>query len=478
MSKARKYDLCIIGGGPAGISAARLAAFNGATVALFERDRLGGNSLNTGCIPSKSIIRTGRLYADIRDARALGAESPPPMADNFAETMQRARDIQARIARHESPESLAADGIDVFFGAVAFSGPRQLTTAGGENVFFKKALVCTGSRARDPDIPGLADIGYQSNETVFAMAKLPERMMVIGGGPLGCELAQAFCRLGCKVSLVHSEPKFLPMEERDAAQLLSDALSRDGVEIHLNTVATAARMVDGKKQVDLLSNGYAFSVTVDEVLTGTGRAPNVEGLGLEKAGVKFDTQAGIGVDDFLCTSNSRVYAAGDVCLPYKFTHMAEASADMAVRNALFFGHCRLSRRHIPWCTYTDPEIAHIGLYVDEANALGIPLKTYTILMLDVDRAITDGEDEGFVKIQVLQGTERIMGATIVARHAGEMINEISLAMQAGIGLSALTEVIHAYPTQAGAIKLAADACRRDRQSGLTRFLNRLSLIFS
>ncbi len=472
MTAEKKYDLCIIGGGPAGISAARRAAFNGARVALIERDRLGGISLHSGSIPSKSILRTGRLYADIRDAYALGAAEAPPMADGFAETMQRMRDIKKRISRNETAEALEADGIDVIFGTATFAGPRQLRV-GDRTLAFKKALIVTGSRARAPEIPGLEEIGYHSNETIFNLERLPERLMVIGGGPLGCELAQAFCRLGSKVILVHSEPKFLPMEERDAAQLLSDSLARDGVEIHLNTVATAARMADGKKQVELLSNGYSFSVSIDEVLIGTGRAPNVEGLNLEAANVAYDADKGIKVDDFLRTTNKHVYAAGDACLAYKFTHMAEASAEMAVRNALFFGRCALSRRHIPWCTYTDPEIAHIGLYVDEANALGIPLKTYTVLMPDVDRAITDGEDEGFVKIQVLEGTDRIMGATIVARHAGEMINEISLAMQACIGLSALTQVIHAYPTQAAAIKTAADACLNDRERGWRQFLHRL-----
>jgi pyruvate/2-oxoglutarate dehydrogenase complex dihydrolipoamide dehydrogenase (E3) component len=300
----------------------------------------------------------------------------------------------------------------------------------------------------------------------------------MGGGPLGCELAQAFCRFGSHVIIAQDDPMFLPKEERDAAQILSDALAHDDVEIHLNTAVVAVRLEGAKKIADLVCDGNKSSVSVDEILAGIGRAPNVESLNLEAADVRYDNKAGIHVDDFLRTSNPRVYAVGDVCLEHKFTHVAEASARIAVRNALFLGRKRLSALTIPWCTYTDPEIAHVGLYVREAWEKAIPVKTFTILMHDVDRAVTDGEEEGFVKIHVKEGSDRILGATVVARHAGEMINEISLAINSGIGLRVLARVIHAYPTQAEAIKMAADAYNRTRVTPMIKSLTQSWLAWS
>jgi pyruvate/2-oxoglutarate dehydrogenase complex dihydrolipoamide dehydrogenase (E3) component len=285
-------------------------------------------------------------------------------------------------------------------------------------------------------------------------------------------MAQALARFGSRVVLAHSAPLFLPKEERDAAQMVSDSLARDGVEIHLNTQAVAVRIERGEKVVDLVSADYRVSVAVDEILTGIGRVPAVEGLNLEAAGVEYDSNTGIRVNDFLQTTNRRIYAAGDVCLEHKFTHTADASARIVVRNALFLGRRRMSALTIPWCTYTDPEIAHVGLYVQDAWEKAIPVRTFTILMHDVDRAITDGEEEGFVKIHVKQGTDRILGATIVARHVGEMINGLSLAITSGIGLRAFARVSHAYPTQAEAIKMAADAYNRTRVTPTLKALSR------
>jgi pyruvate/2-oxoglutarate dehydrogenase complex dihydrolipoamide dehydrogenase (E3) component len=263
---------------------------------------------------------------------------------------------------------------------------------------------------------------------------------------------------------------FLPKEERDAAQILSDAFARDGIEVRLNTKAVNVRVEHGLKLVDLVSEDYHSTVLVDAILTGTGRLPNIEGLNLETAGVDCEAATGVRVNDFLQTSNPRIYAAGDACLEHKFTHTADASARIVVRNALFPGRERLSALTIPWCTYTDPEIAHVGLYVRQAHERDIPVKTFTIPMHDVDRAITDSEETGFVKVHVKERTDRIVGATIVARHAGEMINEITLAMVAGIGLRTLARVIHAYPTQADAIRMAADAYNRTRLTPTIRSL--------
>ena len=468
---ADRYDLVAVGAGTAGLVAAHGAAALGAGVALIERNLLGGDCLNVGCVPSKTLVRTARLYAEMRNAVHYGALVPTDIRVDFATVMQRMRRIRARISRADSVERLSAAGVDVFFGAARFTGSDTLTVD-GTRLRFKKAVIATGARPDTPSIPGLVEAGFLTNENVFDLTDLPRRLLVIGGGPLGCELAQAFARFGAQTTIAQDFPLFLPKEERDAAQILSDALARDGIEVRLNTSAVNVRVENGQKLVDLVSDDYRSTVAVDAILTGTGRVPNVEGLDLEAAGVDHDASVGIRVDDFLQTSNRRIYAAGDACLEHKFTHSADASARIVVRNALFLGRQRVSALTIPWCTYTDPEIAHVGLYVREARAKGIPVKTYTIPMHDVDRAIADGEEAGFVKIHVKERTDRILGATIVARHAGEMINEITLAMVAGIGLRTLGRVIHAYPTQAEAIRKAADAYSRTRLTPTMRSLLR------
>lgn len=458
---AEKYNLVILGAGPAGLSAARSAAALGAKVALIERNLIGGESLNVGCVPSKAIIRTSRLYAEMRGAENFGAQVPAGVCIDFSTAMERMRRIRTRISRTDSARRLSAEGVDVYFGEARFAGSNSIAVD-GKTLRFKKALIATGARPKTSTCPGLAETGYLTNENVFDLTERPQRLLVIGGGPLGCELAQAFCRLGSFVIIAQSNPMFLRKEERDAAQILSDALARDGIEIHLNTKVAAVRREGGQKIADLVSDDNRISISVDEILIGAGRVPNVEGMNLETAGVRYDTETGIFVNDFLQTTNARIYAAGDVCLEHKFTHTADASARIVVQNALFLGRRRLSALTIPWCTYTDPEIAHVGLYVREAREKSIPVKTFTILMHDVDRAVIDGEDEGFVKIHVREGTDRILGATVVARHAGEMINGLSLAISSGIGLRAVARVIHTHPTQAAAIKMAADAYNRTR----------------
>ena len=454
-----RYSLVVIGAGTAGQVAAYAAAALGVKVALIEHGLFGGNCLNVGCVPSKSIIRTSRLYAEIRNAEQYGAHVPADVRVDFATVMRRMRGIRARISRAESVRRLVAANVDVFFGDARFTGTDTLSV-GGTKLRFKKALIATGARPDTPSIPGLAEAGYLTNETVFNLTEAPRRLLVIGGGPLGCEMAQAFCRLGVETIIAQERPLFLPREERDAAQILADSFARDGMEVRLNAKAVGVRVEHGRKLVDLVSDGNKTTVTVDAILTGTGRVPNVDELNLEAAGVSYDNTIGVHVDDFLRTSNRRIYAAGDACLADKFNHTADASARLAVRNALLFGHQRLSALVIPWCTYTDPEIAHVGLYVRQALEQKIPVKTFTIPMHDVDRAVTDDDEMGFVKIHVKERTDRILGATIVARHAGEMINEITLAMVAGIGLRTIARTIHSYGTQAEGIKMAANAFNR------------------
>jgi len=306
---AGRYNLVIIGGGPAGLVAARAAASMGAKVALVERALLGGGCLNVGCIPSKAIIRTSRLYAEMRNAEHYGAQVPADIRVDFPAVMQRMRRITARVSRFDSVQRLSAAGVDVFLGEAHFTAGDALSVD-GTKLRFRKALVATGARPDTPSIPGLVEAGYLTNENVFDLTELPRRLLVIGGGPLGCELAQAFCRFGARTSIAQSPPLFLPKEERDAAQLLSDSFARDGIDVRLNTEAVKVRMEGGRKVVDLISDGYQSTVTVDAILTGTGRLPNVERLNVDAAGIDCDATTGIRIDDFLQTSNPRIYAAG------------------------------------------------------------------------------------------------------------------------------------------------------------------------
>ena len=397
----------------------------------------------------------------MRNAEHYGAQIQPGIRVDFGAVMQRMRRIRARIGRSDSIARLSAAGVDVFFGEARFTASDALTV-NGARLRFKKAMIATGARPDTPAIPGLVEAGFLTNENVFDLTELPRRLLVIGGGPLGCEQAQAFCRLGAQTTIVQNRPLFLGQEERDAAQILSEAFARDGIEVRLNTTALAVRMAAGTKLVDLVSDDYRNTVGVDAILTGAGRTPNVEGLDLAAVGIDCDAGGRIRVDDFLRTGNANIYAAGDVCLESSFVDTATASARIVVQNALLRRGQRWSAVVIPSCTYTDPEIARVGLSVREANRLGIPVKTFTIPMHEIDRAITDSESAGFVKVHVQGRTDRILGATIVARHAGDMINEITLAMVAGIGLRKLSRVLHAYPTQAEAIRQAADAYNRTR----------------
>ena len=465
-----RYNLVVIGAGTAGLTCAAAVAGLGGKVALIERNLMGGDCLNVGCVPSKILIRSARVLADMRSAEEFGVRIPAGIEADFEWAMERLRRLRARIGQHDSAARFKELGVDVWFGDARFSA-HDAVEVGGVTLRFAKAVIATGASAMAPDIQGLAETGFLTNETVFNLTQRPRRLLVIGGGPLGCELAQAFRRLGSEVSIIHRNPQFLPQEEREATQLLAQAFQRDGIQLHLNTeVQRVERRAEGKT-LHLLKEAKLTTVDGDEIFVGAGRAPNVKGLNLEVAGVDYDEEKGVHVDDYLRTSNPLIYAAGDVCLTTQYTHMAEATARIVVQNALFKGRKKLSALVVPWCTFTDPEIAHVGLYVRQAHMQKIPVRTYTVPMNDVDRAITDGEEVGFVKIHVRAGSDKIIGATLVGRHAGEMVNEITLAMVAGIGLKTIGEVIHSYPTQAEAIRRAADAYNKTR---LTPFLKRLA----
>ena len=458
---APRYNLVVIGGGTAGLVTAAGAAGLGARVALVERHLLGGDCLNAGCVPSKSLLRAARAVAEVRGAARFGISVPPGVAADFPAVMERMRQLRAGLSRHDSAERFTKLGVDVFIGSASFSGPDSVSV-GGQTLRFKRAVIATGARALRPSVPGLAEAGYLTNETVFNLTERPRRLAIIGGGPIGCELAQAFRRLGSEVVLLHKHDHILDREDPAAATIVEGALARDGVQLLLEARLQRVELRAGEKLLHYETGGKPGTVVADEILISIGRAPNVEGLNLEAVGVRFDARAGLHVNDRLQTTHPRIYGAGDVCLQWKFTHAADAAARIVVQNALFHGRKRVSALNVPWCTYTDPELAHVGLYECEAAEQGIALDTFTRFFRDVDRAIIDGDDEGFVKIHVQRGTDRILGATIVGRHAGDLISEISVAMAAGLGLGRLASVIHPYPTNADAIRQLGDAYNRTR----------------
>ncbi|MBI1914342.1 MAG: mercuric reductase [Planctomycetes bacterium] len=464
-----RYNLVVIGAGTAGLITAAGSAGLAARVALVERALMGGDCLNFGCVPSKGLIAASRVAATVRDAGEFGIEVPPGTQVNFGAVMERMRRLRAEISRNDSAQRYRDLGVDVYLGTARFTG-RDTLVVGERTLRFKKAVIATGGRAARPPIPGLEATGFLTNESVFSLTELPRRLAVIGAGPIGCELAPAFARFGAEVTLIGNHDRILPREDRSAAEIVQKRMARDGVRLMLDCEVLYAERQGSGKVLFVRGPSGESEVPADEVLVGVGRSPNVEGLGLEEAGVAYDTRVGIHVDDRLRTSNRHIFAAGDVCSRFKFTHAADAMARIAIQNALFLGRAKVSALTIPWCTYTDPEVAHVGLYKDEAAAQGIAVETFEQDLHHVDRAILDGEGDGFVKVHVRKGTDRIVGASIVARHAGEMISEITAAMVARGGLKTLARTIHPYPTQAEGIKRVADAYNRTRLTPLVRWL--------
>lgn len=465
-----RYNLVVIGAGTAGLVAAAGAAGLGGKVALVERALMGGDCLNVGCVPSKAVIAAARRAAAVRDAGRFGVRSSGAVDIDFGFAMERMRRVRAAIAPHDSVQRFTDLGIDVFLGEARFVDKRSIVVNNNTTLSFKKAVIATGARAAVPPIPGLDSVRYLTNETIFSLTKLPRRLGVIGAGPIGCEMAQSFARLGSEVVLVETAHGILPREERDAAEIVRAALLRDGVKILCCGKEFALSNVsNGETRLTGYSHDQQFDKVVDAVLVAVGRAPNIESLDLEKAGVAYSSK-GVKVDDLLRCTNRDIYAAGDVCSRFQFTHAADFMARLVLQNALFLGRKKMSRLVIPWAVYTDPEIAHIGLYPEEAKEQGVEIDTYTQLMSGVDRAALDGESDGFVRIHTLKGKDTIVGATVVAAHAGDMIGEISLAMTHGIGLGKIAKAIHPYPTQAEAIRKVGDLYDRTRLTPVVKGL--------
>jgi len=455
-----KYNLVAIGAGTAGLISAIGTAGLGGRVALIERHLMGGDCLNVGCVPSKALIRPARLASEMRHAAEFGLSPSEVRKEDFPKVMERLRRIRADISDNDSASRYTDKGVDVFIGEARFTG-RDRVEVGGREIQFKKAVITTGARALHPDIPGLSEAGFLTNETVFSLTELPEHLMVIGGGPIGCELAQAFRRLGSRVTIINRS-RFLSREDPEASALLAKVFEREGIEVLLDAGVQSVAATGNVKKLHIARNGVVATVEGDQILVGMGRVPNVGNLGLEAAGVEYDARTGIQVNDNLRTTNSSIYAAGDCCMQHKFTHAADAAAQIVIQNALFGGRKKLSSLNMPWCTYTHPEIAHVGIYEHQARGQGIEIDSYKFEMAENDRAITEGEAEGFVKVTVKKGTDHILGATIVAAHAGEMINEISVAMAAKMGLGKIGGVIHPYPTQSEAIKRTAGLYNQTR----------------
>lgn len=456
---ADRYHLVVVGGGTAGLVSAAGAAGLGAKVALVEKRLLGGDCLNYGCVPSKALISAARAWHSAQAPNPFGAPSATGAGD-FGTVMERMRRLRADISRHDSAARFRGLGVDVFIGNGRFVASDALEV-GGKRLHFRRAVVATGASPMVLPIPGLAESDYLTNETVFTLTELPERLAIIGGGPIGCELAQAFARFGCRVSIFDIAPHVLVREDADAAEIVQQALLRDGVDLQLETSIEKIDSQGAETVVSFEKADSKHQLHFDKLLLAVGRVANVKGIGLEAAGVEFNKH-GVEVDDRLRTSNKRIYAVGDVATRFKFTHVADALARIAIQNALFFGRKKASDLVVPWCTYTDPEIAHVGMYEEDAQQAGIEIETLTIPLSDVDRSVLEGRDDGFLRLHVQKGKDRVLGATLVADHAGDMLGELSLAVTHRIGLGRIAATIHAYPTQAEVIKKAADAWRRGK----------------
>jgi pyruvate/2-oxoglutarate dehydrogenase complex dihydrolipoamide dehydrogenase (E3) component len=461
-----RYNLVVLGAGTAGLVAAAGAAGMGARVALVERHLMGGDCLNVGCVPSKAIIRSGHAAHALAEAPRFGIRLSGKTEVDFAAIMARMRAIRAEISPNDSARRFTDHyGVDVFFGEARFTGRDRVEVA-GRRLEFSKAVIATGAGPAVPPIPGLSEAGFLTNHTVFDLTEQPRRLAVIGGGPIGCELAQTFARLGTEVAVIEMMDQLLAREDADAAELLRTSMQRDGVEIRLSTRLRAVQTTETAKVLLLDGPDGESRLAVDEIFVAVGRTPNIEGLDLDTAGVAFD-EHGVVVDDHLRTTNRRVYASGDVCLPAKFTHVADFASRAVLENALFPGPGKkFSKINLAWATYTDPEIAHVGLDDRRARERGLDVETITVPMSDVDRALAEGDTEGFFRIHVHPKKGTIHGATFVCRRAGDLISEVTTAMHAGLTLGDMAAVIHPYPTVADAVRRAADQFNRRKLTPL------------
>jgi pyruvate/2-oxoglutarate dehydrogenase complex dihydrolipoamide dehydrogenase (E3) component len=454
------YNVIVIGAGTAGLVTAAGTAGLGGRVALIERNKMGGDCLNFGCVPSKALISSARLVQQVREAEKWGLERQSPQFV-FEKVFDRMRARRAQIAPNDSQERFESLGVDVFRGEAHFVSPYEVEVA-GQTLRARNFAIATGSRATIPKIEGIAAVPYLTNETVFdELIEKPESMIVLGGGPIGCELGQAFARLGVKVTIVQSAPQLLPPEDQDVAAFMQEQFVGEGVQVRLSAAAKRVSQHDGKVVLEFQEGD---SVMADAILVAAGRTPNLRALDLQTAGVDYD-EHGVKVNEFLQTSQRHIYAAGDITNRLKFTHTADFTARIVVRNILV--PLQLLRQKVnwsivPWCTFTEPEVAHVGLGVKEAQKNGIAYDRFRVELKDVDRAVVESEETGFAKILTRKGSDEILGVTIVAPHAGDLLHEFVVAMHARVGLGKIASMIHVYPTVAELARKAGDQFNRTR----------------
>jgi pyruvate/2-oxoglutarate dehydrogenase complex dihydrolipoamide dehydrogenase (E3) component len=442
------YDLVIIGAGSAGLTAAGLATQLGTRVALIEKNRTGGDCTWTGCVPSKTLFKIAKVAHHIRTAANYGLTASEPEVD-LGSVMSTIRNVVAQVYQHESPESLRANGIDVFLGDARFLDPHTLVID-KTKITARHGLLTMGAHPVVPPINGLDTVNYLTYESIWDLAVLPRHLLVIGAGPIGCEIAQAFRRLGSKVTLIEAGERMLPQDEPAASSVMAEVFTAEGIDLRFNT--TAERVWQDGSKIHLIAGGRELEGNT--LLLAVGRHPNTDNLGLTEAGVSYNTR-GIEVDEHLRTSQRHIYAAGDCIGSYQFTHYAGWQATMAVRNALLPGSTKGVSNLVPWTTFTDPEVAHIGLTEEQARErFGDGVLVSDWPMSRVDRARAEGDTTGFLKL-VHRKNGTLLGATIVCGRAGEMIHEWIVAMQHGLKVGALAQVIHVYPTYSTASMQAA-----------------------
>jgi pyruvate/2-oxoglutarate dehydrogenase complex dihydrolipoamide dehydrogenase (E3) component len=468
------YNVVVIGAGTAGLVTAAGTAGLGGRVALIERNLMGGDCLNFGCVPSKALISSARLIQQIREAQKWGLRRQSPQF-TFENVFERMRARRAKVAPNDSQERFESLGVDVFRGEARFVSPYEIEV-NGQKLRAKNFVIATGSRAAIPKIEGIDTVPYFTNETIFdELKQKPESMIVLGGGPIGCELAQTFRRFGVELTIVQRGDQLLPREDRDVAEFIERRLINEGVRIIKNAHARSVATSDGGKTalefLDRQSGRVAErTLFADALLIAIGRTPNFRHLDLESAGVDVG-EKGVCVNDYLQTSKRHIYAAGDVIGPFLFTHMADAHARVVVRNILVpfqFLRQKMGYSVVPWCTYTDPEVAHVGLGEREAKQKNLGYDLFVVPLEDIDRAVVESEDAGFVKVLTAKGSDKILGATIVAPHAGDLLHEFVLAMKAGIGLGTIASTIHAYPTFAELARKAGDKFNKTRLTPRTK----------
>jgi pyruvate/2-oxoglutarate dehydrogenase complex dihydrolipoamide dehydrogenase (E3) component/uncharacterized membrane protein YdjX (TVP38/TMEM64 family) len=458
------YNMVVIGAGSAGLVSAYIAAAVKAKVALVERHKMGGDCLNTGCVPSKALLRSAKVFAQSRRAADLGFKSIQVDAE-FGDLMQRVRRVVTKVEPHDSVERYTSLGVDCVQGDAKITSPWTVevaTSDGPRTLSTRSIIIAAGARPFVPPIPGLQDTGYLTSDTVWGLEALPKRLIVLGGGPIGCELAQAFARIGSRVTQVEMLPRLMIREDPEVSEIVTTRFRDEGIDVRLETKAVSCALVMGEKQLTVEHAGRTEEIPFDQILVAVGRVANTQGYGLEELGIEVTERRTVGVDGFMQTRYPNIYACGDVAGPYQFTHTAAHTAWYASVNALFgrFRRFRADFSVIPWATFTEPEVARVGLNETDAREQGIDYEVTTYGIDDLDRAIADEADEGWVKVLTVPGKDKILGATIVGDHAGDLIIEFILAMRHGLGLNKILGTIHIYPTWAEASKYAAGNWKR------------------